>query len=87
MTQSLSKNCSGSERLCWWGRRTLPLRVNLVVRALELVNREQRMKGDDIAARLLEFAFGVLQVTTRQPANVPGRHLAASAKTARTGSN
>ena len=23
-TQSLSKNCSGSEFPCWWGRRTLP---------------------------------------------------------------
>jgi hypothetical protein len=34
------------------------------------------MKGDDIAERLLEFAVTVLQVTTRLPANVPGRHLA-----------
>ena len=34
------------------------------------------MKGDDIAERLLDFAVAVLQVTTRLPANVPGRHLA-----------
>ena len=34
------------------------------------------MKGDDIAERLLEFAVAVLELTTRLPANSPGRHLA-----------
>ena len=31
------------------------------------------MKGDDIAERLLEFAVAVLEITTRLPANSPGR--------------
>ena len=34
------------------------------------------MKGDDIAERLLEFAVAVLRITTRLPADRPGRHLA-----------
>jgi four helix bundle protein len=34
------------------------------------------MKGDDIAERLLVFAVAVLEITTRLPANSPGRHLA-----------
>ena len=34
------------------------------------------MKGDDIAERLLEFAVAVFEITTRLPANRPGRHLA-----------
>jgi four helix bundle protein len=34
------------------------------------------MKGDDIAERPLEFGVAVLKITTRLPANSPGRHLA-----------
>jgi four helix bundle protein len=34
------------------------------------------MKGDDIAARLLEFTVGVLRLTTKLPANTAGRHIA-----------
>ena len=34
------------------------------------------MKGDDIAERLLEFAVAVPRITTRLPADSPGRHLA-----------
>ena len=34
------------------------------------------MKGDDIAERRLECAVAVVQVTTKLPANSPGRHLA-----------
>ena len=33
------------------------------------------MKGDDIAERLLEFAVAVLRITTRLPADSPGRAL------------
>ena len=32
------------------------------------------MKGDDIAERPLEFAVTALEITTRLPANSPGRH-------------
>ena len=32
------------------------------------------MKGDDIAERMLEFAVAVLRITTRLPADSPGRH-------------
>jgi four helix bundle protein len=34
------------------------------------------MKGDDIAERLIELDVAVLKITTRLPANSPGRHLA-----------
>ena len=33
------------------------------------------MKGDDIAERLLEFAVALLRITTRLPADSPGRHV------------
>ena len=34
------------------------------------------MKGDDIAARLLEFAVAALEISTRLPANRPERQMA-----------